>query len=202
MDSSAEGDGYICGSTGSNNTASGSLAATKNGTIRLYSGTLKFKRDDTGLGVGKGGVMCAESTGTIEILGGRVEGAEMVVSSATLSNNGSGGAIYVYNGGKLTVSGGEITSGTVPASAQGPCVFLEGNNAKMTLTGSGKVGEICNNGNGTNLTISGTYTGKARLKLATGKTAANGTIVAVATCTDISDTFAVTSRISDCVTNC
>lgn len=186
MDSSANQTGYICGSTGSNNSASGSLAATKNGTIRLYSGTLKFKRDDTGLGVGKGGIMCAESTGTIEILGGRVEGAEMVVSSATLSNNGSGGAIYVYNGGKLTVSGGEITSGTVPASAQGPCVFLEGNNAKMTLTGSGKVGEICNNGNGTNLTISGTYTGKARLKLATGKTAAADTVVATAAGADIS----------------
>ena len=186
MDSSANQTGYICGSTGSNNSASGSLAATKNGTLRLYSGTLKFKRDDTGLGVGKGGVMCAEGTGTIEILGGRVEGAEMVVSSATLTNNGSGGAIYVYNGGKLTVSGGEITSGTVPASAQGPCVFLEGNNAKMTLTGSAKVAEICNNGNSTNLTISGTYTGKARLKLATGKTAANGTTVAVATGADVS----------------
>jgi len=186
MDSSANQTGYICGSTGSNNSASGSLAATKNGTIRLYSGTLKFKRDDTGLGVGKGGVMCAESTGTIEIYGGRVEGAEMVISSASLSNNGSGGAIYVYNGGKLNVSGGEITSGTVPATAQGPCVFLEGNNAKMTLTGNGKVAEICNNGNSANLTVSGTYTGKARLKLATGKPAAVNTVVAAAAGADVS----------------
>ena len=42
MDSSAEQSGYICGSTGKNNSASGSLAATKNGTIRLHSGTLQF----------------------------------------------------------------------------------------------------------------------------------------------------------------
>ena len=51
MDSSASQNGMISGSTGSNNTVGGSLAVTKNGTLRLYSGTLRFKRDDVGLGV-------------------------------------------------------------------------------------------------------------------------------------------------------
>ena len=186
MDSSADQTGYIRGSTGNNNTAGGSVAVSKNGTFRLYSGTLKFKRDDTGLGLGKGGVMTAENTGTIEILGGKVEGGELITYSGNMTHNGSGAAIYVYTGGTLIVSGGEITSGVVPAGGEGPCVFLGGNTANMTLTGNAKVEEICNAGNGTNLTVTGSYTGKTRVRMASGVTVTDGMVIGIAAGADIS----------------
>ena len=74
MDSSAAESGYICGSTGTNNTASGSLAAVKGGTLRIYSGTMKFQKDDVGTGLGKGGVIGIENGGVAEIYGGKIEG--------------------------------------------------------------------------------------------------------------------------------
>ncbi len=186
MDSSAAKSGYICGSTGNNNTASGSLAAINGGTIRLYSGTLRFKKDDTGHGLGKGGVVGIESGGTMEMLGGKIEGAELVISPGLTTYNGCGAAVFVYGGGKLNISGGEITSGVVPDGGQGSCVFLGGSSAKVTLSQNAKVAEICSVAKNGNITITGTYTGRANICFTDAVSVADGTVVGIATDADIS----------------
>ena len=183
MDSSSAGTGYVCGSTGKNNTASGSLAAVKGGKIRLYSGTLKFKKDNTGLGMARSGVIGIESGGSVEILGGKIEGGELVMG--TLTDAGCGAAIYAAANTTLTVSGGEITSGICPEGGDGPCVFLAASTAKITLSGNAKVEEICSKALN-NITVTGTYTGKASVRYTSAVTVSDGTVIGTATGANIS----------------
>ena len=194
MDSSSARTGYICGSTGSNNTTAGSLAAAK-GTIRLYSGTLKFKKDSTGLGMTRSGVVEVQSGGTMEMLGGKIEGGELIINTSVSTNRGCGAAVYVSTGGSMTISGGEITSGIVPEGGDGPCVFLAGSTAKFTLAGTANVEEICSKALN-NITVTGTYTGKATVRYTSAVTVADGTAIGTATGADISgaDLFCTNSN--------
>lgn len=185
MDSSSSADGYVCGSTGSNNTASGTVAVSNGGTLRLYSGALKFEKDDTGTGLCRSGVVGIEKGGAMEMLGGRIEGGELVMTASISTDPGCGAAIYMAGGTTLNISGGEITSGIVPEGGQGPCVFLAGTTAKVTLTGTANVAEICSKALN-NITVTGTYTGKATVCYTAAVAVSNGTVIGTATGADIS----------------
>lgn len=183
MDSSAGETGYICGSTGSNNTAGGTVALNTGGQMNLYSGTVKFLKDDVGLGMCRGVVNIASGS-RMQIFGGRVEGTELV--TGTLTNAGTGGAIYMASKAELVVSGGEITSGVVPDSGEGPCVYASSGTSKITLTGNARVAELCGVSLQDNLIISGTYTGYARLRSVRSAPPSVGLTVGTATGADIS----------------
>ena len=183
MDSSAGETGYVCGSTGSNNTASGTIAMSANSQLNLYSGTVKFSKDDVGLGMCRG-VVGISAGSQMQIFGGKVEGGELV--AGTLTDQGKGGAIYMAANCKLIVSGGEITSGTVPEGSEGPCVYASAGTSKITLTGNARVEEICGTSLKDNLIISGTYTGYARLRSVNAAPPSAGLAVGTAVGADIS----------------
>ena len=185
MDSSAGKTGYICGSTGSNNTASGTIHLEKGSALNLYSGTIKFQKDNVGLGVCRG-IVGMDAGSRMQVLGGKVEGGELV--TGTLSNAGCGGAIYMTGSSNLVISGGEITSGIVPDSGDGPCIFASAIASKITLSGNARVEEICGVSLKDNLVISGTYTGYARLRPVKSAPPSAGTVVGTLTSgADISD---------------
>lgn len=183
MDSSAGKTGYICGSTGSNNTAGGTINVASGSTLNLYSGTIKFSKDDVGLGMCRG-VIGMEAGSRMQVFGGKVEGGELV--TGTLTNAGTGGAIYMAGNCHLVLSGGEITSGIVPDSGDGPCIFASAIASKITLSGNARVDEICGVSLKDNLVISGTYTGYARLRPVKSAPPAVGTVVGSSTNADIS----------------
>ena len=174
MDSSAGETGYVCGTTGSNNTASGTINLTSGSILNLYSGTIKFSKDDVGLGMCRG-VVGMEAGSRMQVLGGKVKGGELV--AGTLNNAGHGGAIYMTGSCELILSGGEITSGIVPDSGDGPCIFAAAGASRITLTGNARVEEICGVSLKDNLVISGTYTGYARLRPVKSAPPSAGTVV-------------------------
>jgi len=184
MDSSAGETGAVCGTTGSNNTASGTIAMKKGCQFNLYSGTVKFSKDDVGLGMCRG-VVGIESGSQMQMFGGKVEGCELV--TGTLTNQGTGGAIYMGANCQLTVSGGEITSGIVPESGEGPCVYASSGTSRITLTGNARVEEICGVSLQDNLMITGTYTGYARLRSVKAAPPSVGIAVGTAAGADISN---------------
>jgi len=159
------GGGYIQGQTFSNNPGGGNLSISAGGTVNLYGGTLKFVKidNDSWYGTGVGGVVSL--SGTLNMYGGTIEGGEVVKSSYSFSNNGCGGAVYVYPGGKLNAYGGTITDGIVPESGRGTCVFLASNTSKILLSGNATVADIYfeNANTASNLEVSGTYIGTAAL---------------------------------------
>ena len=158
------GGGYIQGQTYSNNPGGGNISV-EGGTVNLYGGTLKFKKIDNSDWYGTGVGAVVSLNGTFNMYGGAIEGGELVKSSYSFSNNGCGGAVYVYPGAKLNVYGGTITSGAVPESGRGPCVFLASNTSKILLSGDANVEDIYFDlaNTSTNLEISGKYTGTAGL---------------------------------------
>ena len=184
------GGGVVNGSTAGNNPGSGTVAATNGGVFNLYSGTLRFtKRTGNYYGTGRGAVASVESGGTMNIYGGLVEGGEVVMSTysnmAQSTANGCGGAIYVYGGGKLNVSGGRITSGIVPEGGKGPCVYLDSATAKLTLSGDANVEHIYVEKAG-GITVSGAYTGKARIFYGSTVTPADQLKIGTASNADLS----------------
>ena len=173
------GGGYICGSTGGNNTGGGTVYVGSGAAFNLYSGTLKFNKVDSSSykGVGRGAVI--QSSGTINVYGGKILGGELVVSGYDFGAiNGYGGAIY--NGGTLNVYGGEITSGTVPESGAAPCVYMAGTGTKIYLSGDAKIEDIYfTNATASRLNITGTYTGTANLSYDPGVTLDEDTAIGV-----------------------
>lgn len=163
MDSSAAGTGVINGSTAGNNPGGGTLVAKEHSTVNLYGGTLRFVKRTGYSGTGRGGVVQLESTGVFNMYGGRVEGAEMVMSTYYPTGiNGCGGAVFVYAGGAANFYGGTVTSGTVPEGGKAPCVYLESATANVTLSGSANVEHIYAE-KANNIKISGAYTGRTRI---------------------------------------
>lgn len=181
------GGGYVQGQTYSNNPGGGNISVETGGVLNLYSGTLKFKKIDneSWYGTGVGGVISL--SGTFNMYGGTVEGGEVVTSSYTFGNNGCGGAIYVYPNGKVNAYGGSITSGAVPDTGRGPCVFLADKSSKLLLSGDAKVEDIYFNVSDTSasLEVSGAYTGTSGLTFRYA--ISNGKDIGTATEVDLSN---------------
>ena len=177
MDSSAGKTGYIQGSTGNNNPSGGTMFLY--GTLNVYSGTLKFKKLNTGYGCGAGCIANISSGGVLNMYGGRIEGGETVISTYDLPKNGYGGTLVVSNG-KVNVYGGEIVSGSVPASGEGPCIYVYGTSSSVTLSGNGNVENICL-GSSAKINVSGTYSGTARITCGKGVTPAANKVLGTAT---------------------
>lgn len=184
MDSITGETGYVCGSTGANNAAGGTITVENGGQLNLYSGTVKFQKDDEGLGLCRG-VVELESGSQMQVFGGRVEGGQLV--AGTLPDQGTGGAIYMAANSKLILSGGEITSGIVPEGSEGSCVYASSGTSKVILTGTARVEEICGTFLQENLTISGIYTGYARLRSVASAPPSIGTVVGTLVDADISN---------------
>lgn len=178
------GGGYAQGATAGTNAAAGVVYVGTTGsagkaTFNLYSGTLKFKQDDSvAKQTGRGGIV-AINEGVMNMYGGTVEGATMKASSqwnTSLFDNGSGGAIYVYgHAGKtceLNVYGGQILNGTAAEGKPGPGVFVLNSDAVVTLTGDANVENIYMNSIH-NFAVTGTYTGTTTITLADALVAEN-----------------------------
>ena len=171
------GGGVVNGSTGGNNPGSGTVGINNGGVFNLYSGTLRFTpKTGNYYGTGRGAAAGVEGGGVMNIYGGTVEGGELVMSTysgvVNSTTNGCGGAIYVYGSGALNLYGGTITSGSVPEGGKGPCVYLASATAKLTLSGDARVEHIYAEKTG-GITVSGAYTGKARLFYGSTVTPAN-----------------------------
>ena len=185
MDSSAGETGFICGSTGSNNTASGSVHVANGGKLNLYSGTIRFQKDDVGLGVTRGGTVGLDSGSQMQMFGGKIEGGALVTGNMT--DQGKGGAIYMAKNCQLLISGGQVTSGAVPEGSEGPCIYAGYGTSKVTLTGTAWVEELCGTSLQDNVIITGTYTGYARLRSVDAAPAYDGMVAGAATNADITN---------------
>ena len=155
--------GQIVGTSGTSNPGGGSFSVSGTSTLNLYSGTLKFLKDDvTKYGTGRGGVILSSSK--LNIYGGKIVGGDMVDSTYESFNtlDGVGGAIYAS--GTLNILGGEILSGTVPASGAGPCIYFTGSTSKLTLGGNAEVEDIYFvQNNSANFIVNSDFTGTANL---------------------------------------
>lgn len=161
MDSSAAGTGYICGSRGNNNAKGGTLSVRSTGTLNLYSGTLTFQMDDVGnQKTNQAAVAYLQSGAKMNIYGGTVKGGELMQNGTAVS---SGGAISVAGGATLRVSGGRITSGILPETGVGPCVYAEGTTASIVLENDAYVDEIYASAGV--VKVNGAFSGKAWLEL-------------------------------------
>jgi len=168
--------GTVRGYSSSNNPGGGVATVASGATFNVYGGKIEFVPEvETGShGTGVGGIVSL--TGTMNLYGGTIQGADLVESEYALGNNGCGGAIYMYSGSTLNVSGGEILSGTVPEAGKGPCVFLATSTAKVTLSGDATVDDIYYNVKNTaGVTIDGEYTGTANLTI--GFTPTDNTVI-------------------------
>ena len=188
--------GYIQGSTGSNNTAGGTLYAG-GAEVNLYSGTLKYKQveDADYRGTGKGGVV-AIYNGSFSIYGGTVEGTNMKPSAywdATAADNGSGGAIYMYGGTTLNVYGGHIKSGSAAEGKPGPCVYVHQVSCAVNL-GGGTVDNIYFRYNPLEkFTVSGTYTGTASVTFPDTLALSENMVIGSAEAADVRGTITCTN---------
>lgn len=159
MDS--RGDGSIVGKAAAGKTHGGVFRVAEDSVLNIYGG--KFALNISGsTSVPTGGGMIYLGDSVLNMYGGTIVGADM-----RLSANGRGGAVYVEDDGQINMYGGSITSGQMSESGTGPCVYLASGSRNVTLSGNAQVGDIYYASNqGTNLTISGVYTGSAALTFA------------------------------------
>lgn len=171
MDSSKEKTGKIIGNSAKNNPYGGTIKIVgRSNTLNIYGGTFSFNNveeynSDTGFGTGLGGVIAL--TGILNLYGGTIQGADMVDISERggdfSSYFGMGGAVFI-NGGYMNVYGGSITSGTVPETGVGPCVYLASSNSKVSISRNATIDDIYFKLLGSeSLTISNLYTGTVGL---------------------------------------
>lgn len=162
--------GKMIGMTNSNNPAGGAFSVSSGATVNLYGGTLEFQQRDKSIygkeyNTGFGAVFSL--SGTLNMFGGTIVGSDfgtVYPYSSSGSYIGLGGAIYVAGGATLNMSGGSITSGSVPEGGAGPCVYLASSTSKVKLSGNASIEDIYYRYNGgSNLTVSGTYTGTTNL---------------------------------------
>ena len=180
MDSSADQTGYMEGKKGTNNPTGGAIFNL--GALNLYSGTLKFNTSGaTDHKTYRGGVIAQYdySTAEFNMYGGRVEGGQLVASSSGISQ---GAAIYASSG-TINLYGGEVISGKTANNKLGDCIYLNKDEtiATLTLSGNAKVDQIATNSSQAYVNIDGTYSGKARVRIASGITVTNGKQMGTAT---------------------
>jgi hypothetical protein len=171
MDSSVKKTGKIIGNSAKNNPYGGTIKIVgRSNTLNIYGGTFSFNNveeynSDTGFGTGRGGVIAL--TGILNLYGGTIQGADMVDISERggdfSSYFGMGGAVFI-SGGYMNVYGGSITSGTVPETGVGPCVYLASSNSKVSISRNATIDDIYFKLLGPeSLTISNLYTGTVGL---------------------------------------
>ena len=157
------GTSEVQGQTYSGISRGGNIYVHEDGTFNLYGGTLSLNKVEGVAGIGQGGVVYLY--GAMTMYGGTVKGAEVTSNNTDItSNNGCGGAIYVRGSQGLNVYGGTIESGSVPTGGCGPCVFIHGRYADVTIGGNAAIDNIYFfNNDGTTFNVSGAYTGTASL---------------------------------------
>ena len=189
MDSSAGQTGAVVGRTAGNNPGGGTIVTKTGSHFSLYSGTLRYVKRDGYTGTGLGGIVSIEGDGVFNMYGGRIEGAELVMSTYETmvgsAINGCGAAFYIYAKGTANFYGGTVTSGTIPKGGKGPCVYLAGNTAKVTLSGNANVEHVYSE-KVNNITVSGAYTGKTRIFYGSGVTPANALKIGTSNNADLS----------------
>ena len=174
------GTGKVISYSGGNNVGGG--LASVYGTMNVYGGTLQFIRQDLPEGkyaAGSGGV--ATVSGVLNVYGGTLIGGEIEMSTWTnesgsaLATNGCGGTLTVTGSGLVNVEGGRIIAGKAADGGKGNCICLYSNTTKVKLSGDAVVDEIFYNGLGSTpqLTVSGNFTGRAKLNFDTDVTYAN-----------------------------
>jgi len=167
------GTGKVIGNHNSNNPNGGTIKFIGGtNTLNIYGGTFSFNNIDgeydatVNHGTGRGGVISL--SGVLNLYGGTIQGTKMANISARSgfgSYVGQGGAIL--NSGRVNVYGGSIISGSVPDTGAGPCVYMSGSTCKLMLSGNGDVEDVYfASSNGTNLSVSGKYSGTAELTFA------------------------------------
>ena len=180
MDSSADQVGYLEGKKGTNNPTGGAIF--NQGTLSLYSGTLKFNSAGATDHVTYSGGVIAQysySSAVFNMYGGRVEGGQLI----TNGSSSRGAAIYATSG-KINLYGGDITYGKT-GGGNLSCIYL--NKATdiaapaVTLSGDVNVDEIKTNSSYAYVNVSGTYSGRTRFAYASGFTLNAGKKVGNAT---------------------
>lgn len=155
------GDGTISGRGTQNTTLGGTIFVPEGSTLNLYGGNLTFEETDasTGLHANNGGVVYV--AGNFNMYAGSIDGGVAT---------GTGGNVFVAPTGRMLMTGGTVGTGTAKT---GKSVYTRG---YLTLTGSASMDEIYMNPatDGTGpvlgemLTLKGTYTGSATLRLTSG----------------------------------
>ena len=161
------GTGHVISYSGGNNVGGGTMSVGAGTIFNMYGGTLQFIKQDLGADkyeTANGGVIACG--GTTNIYGGTIIGGELSHSSyynLSAAVNGCGSAIYVT--GKLNVYGGRIVAGKAAPGMYGDCVYLVDTTDKITISGDAVIDEIyIADNSGSQLTISGEFTGKAGIR--------------------------------------
>ena len=144
----------------------GGIAQIK-GACNIYGGTYRLT-EVASKNPTAGGLFAVQYGASMNIYGGTFYGASL---SDTLhgytAKDGCGSAIYMYGASKLLIGGdARIISGAVPSHGFGTCIYVHDKTCKVTLQGSADVDQIYfPEINGTNLIVSGAYTGAANIQL-------------------------------------
>ena len=171
-------NGSIISYDAANNAAGGTFSV--NGELNLRGGTLKYVKENDSAVCYAGGVARVLGNGIMRVFGGTIQGGELVSKTNDTTGvvtPGHGGAILVAGSGQLIVSGGSIRSGEETENVIGPCVYLQGENAKVTLEGNAHIEDICmdNTNYQKALTVSGKFTGDVGLSYVSGISLNKGT---------------------------
>ena len=159
-----------------------------NGTCNIYGGTYSLIKESLENPTA-GGLFAVQSKASLNIYGGTLYGGDLSAEKhGYTAKDGSGGAIYLYSGGKLFVGGdAQIVSGTIPAHGIGPCVVAHSSSCKVTLQGNANVDDIYFLGiGGSSLTVSGAYTGTANIQLGADVTLTDGMDIGTSDNADLS----------------
>lgn len=158
------GGGCVEATSAGNNPTGGVMVIKAGAVFNMYSGALQLEEKYvSGAGVGVGGIAYMNESGTFNLYGGTVYGADLVRSEYNLSLNGLGAAFYMNSASRLNVYGGEIKNGTLAAGCIAPCVYLRSTTAKVTVSGDGKIGDVYCTGENDQVTVSGDFTGSLNL---------------------------------------
>ena len=178
------GSGSVNGTAAGNNPGGGTITVSSSTVFNLYSGTLTFTHDPDAMwgGTGRGGVI-QNSSGTMNIYGGKIVGGEVVDCTYEFTGiEGAGGAIY--NNGTLNLLGGEITMGIAPESGAGPCIYNV-SGKKITLGGTAQVADIYFADNvASAFTVHPDFTGSAQLSYPDAVVLHQGLVVGICTADD------------------
>lgn len=187
------GGGCVNATASGNNPSGGTVSVGSSTTFNLYSGTLSFTHDPNAKwgGTGRGGVI--QTSGTLNIYGGKIIGGEVVDTTYEFTGiEGAGGAIYAS--GALNILGGEITSGKAPESGAGPCIYVASSSSKVTLGGDAKVEDIYfTTNNSTRFIVNSDYTGTAGISYEPSVILHQGLAVGVCSATEWKGTISCTS---------
>ena len=187
------GGGIVNGKAAGNNPGGGTISVGGGSTFNLYGGTLGFTHDSGARwgGTARGGVI--QSSGTLNVYGGKIIGGEVVDSTYEFTGiEGAGGAIYAS--GELNLLGGEITSGKAPESGAGPCIYVAGSSNRITLGGDAKVEDIYfPDNNSARFIVSSDFTGTAGISFEPSVVLHQGLTVGVCSAAEWKGTITCTS---------